>query len=184
MAAHRAIRPRTMLPASASLSPQAERTLLSFRPTRLIALRWWSLLVLSLVLATVFWFGVLHPWLKEYAVYGTWTTDRLLTALFLFLAFVAFVIAELRRRTTRYIITDNKIIRVDGILNKNTQMIPYTQLERLDLRQSLGQRILGIGTLVVDTGDDTLDLEMIPHPKRVQALLTERLGRRAWIPQR
>ena len=125
---------------------QGEQTLLVTRPTRLIALRYW-------------------------------------TAMFLFLAFLAFVTAELKRRTTRYIITDNKIIREDGILNKNTEMVPYTQLERVDLHQTLGQRILKIGTIVVDTGDDVLNIDMVRHPAKVQELLSARLGRRAWTGQ-
>src|SRR5213592_1685545 len=136
-----------------------EQTLLVTRPTRLIALRYWSALVLALILAAV------------------------LAGFFVFLALLAFLAAELKRKTTRYIITDNKIIREDGILNKNTQMIPYTQLERVDLHQTFGQRIFKIGTIVVDTGDDTLKIDMVRHPAKVQELLSNRLGRRAWTGQ-
>src|SRR5207244_12977151 len=114
---------------------------------------------------------------------GGLSTSTILAALFLFIALVAFLVAELKRKTTRYIITDNKIIREDGILNKNTQMIPYTQLERVDLHQTFGQRILKIGTIVVDTGDDTLKIDMVRHPAKVQELLSNRLGRRAWTGQ-
>ena len=68
-----------------------------------------------------------------------------------FFALLALLVAELKRKSTRYVITDNKIIRVDGILSKRTSMVPYTQLERVDVTQSLLQRILQIGTVVVDT---------------------------------
>ncbi len=164
---------------------QGEQTLLVTRPTRLIALRYWTGMVLALILAGVLFLEV--PWrfastLGNPAVGGL-HVSTILAALFLFLAFLAFLIAELKRRTTRYIITDNKIIREDGILNKNTEMIPYTQLERVDLRQTLGQRILKIGTIVVDTGDDVLNIDMVRHPKQVQELLSSRLGRRAWTGQ-
>ncbi len=186
MAVHGAIRREdTMQPAQAPPGDyHGERTLLTTRPTRLIALRWWTALLFFLIVAGVFYFGLLRTWIPDPVVLGGWHTDTILAIVFLFFAFIAFVIAELKRRTTRYVITDNKIIREDGILSKNTEMIPYTQLNRVDLRQSLGQRILGIGTIVVDTGDDTLEIEMIKHPKKMQELLSERLGRRGWVPQK
>ena len=56
-------------------------------------------------------------------------------------------------------------------------------LERVDLHQTLGQRILKIGTIVVDTGDDVLNIDMVRHPAKVQELLSARLGRRAWTGQ-
>src|SRR5213592_2322569 len=159
-----------------------EQTLLVTRPTRLIALRYWSALVLALILAAVLGLRIpsrFSPTFPNPAVVGV-ELSTILAGFFLFLALLAFFAAELKRKTTRYIITDNKIIREDGILNKNTQMIPYTQLERVDLHQTFGQRILKIGTIVVDTGDDTLNMDMVPHPAHIQELLSSRIGRRGW----
>ena len=164
------------------MSYAGEQTLLVTRPTRLIALRWWSAMVLALILAGVLF--VQLPWRFSSTLgnptLGSWPASTILAALFLFLALIAFLVAELKRKTTRYVITDNKIIREDGILNKNTVMIPYTQLERVDMKQTFGQRILRIGTIVVDTGDDTMKLDMIARPAQVQELLSSRLGRRGW----
>src|SRR5437773_4734757 len=157
-----------------------EQTLLVTRPTRLIALRYWSALVLALILAAVLGIRVpirFSPTYPHPSVAGI-ELSTILAGFFVFLALLAFLAAELKRKTTRYIITDNKIIREDGILNKNTQMIPYTQLERVDLHQTFGQRIFKIGTIVVDTGDDTLKIDMVRHPAKVQELLSNRLGRR------
>ena len=162
-----------------------EETLLVTRPTRLIALRYWAAMVLALILAGVFGFHIPRLFAPSFLNYTVGGIDFgvIVAGFFLFLALLAFLAAELKRKTTRYIITDNKIIREDGILNKNTQMIPYTQLERVDLHQSFGQRILKIGTIVVDTGDDTLSIDMVRHPAKVQELLSNRLGRRAWAGQ-
>ena len=162
-----------------------EETLLVTRPTRLIALRYWTAMFLALILAGVFGFHVPRFFGSSALNYSVAGIDLgvILAGFFLFLALLAFLAAELKRKTIRYIITDNKIIREDGILNKNTEMIPYTQLERVDLHQSFGQRILKIGTIVVDTGDDKLSIEMVRHPAKVQELLSNRLGRRAWDGQ-
>lgn len=162
-----------------------ERTLLTTRPTRLIAFRYYVLMVFSLLASPGLWF--LEP-LRRFANVGFtlsgWSLDHLLAVFFGILALYGFLRAELMRITTRYVITDNKIIREDGILSKSTQMIPYTQLERVDVRQSFLQRILRIGTVIVDTGDDTLDIEMVPRPREIQELLSDRLGRRAFVQQR
>ena len=167
------------------MSYSGEQTLLVTRPTRLIAFRYWVSLVLALILAGVFFLHILSRFFPTFPNPSVGGVDlgAILGGFFLALAFVAFLAAELKRKTTRYIITDNKIIREDGILNKNTEMIPYTQLERVDMKQSFGQRILKIGTIVVDTGDDTLNIDMVRHPAKIQELLSTRLGRRAWAGQ-
>jgi uncharacterized membrane protein YdbT with pleckstrin-like domain len=142
-------------------------------------------MVLALILAAVFFLHVISRFAPTFPNPSIGSVDlgAILGGFFVALAVVAFLAAELKRKTTRYIITDNKIIREDGILNKNTEMIPYTQLERVDMKQSFGQRILKIGTVVVDTGDDTLNIDMIRHPAQVQELLSKHLGRRAWAGQ-
>src|SRR5438128_7609686 len=117
---------------------QGEQTLLVTRPTRLIALRYWTAMVLALIVAGVLFFQV--PWrfvsLGNPALAGV-PMSSIVAAFFVFLAFLAFVMAELKRRTTRYIITYNKIILEDGILNKNTYIIPYTHIELVELIRSI-----------------------------------------------
>jgi len=162
-----------------------EQTLLVTRPTRLIAFRYYVAAIFFLIVSGTFFLSLVqrfYPGFPAPAI-GGWTTNQMIGAVFLFFALVFLLIAELKRKTTRYIITDNKIIREDGILNKNTEMIPYTQLERVDLHQSLSERILKIGTIVVDTGDDSLNIDKVRHPKQVQELLSNRLGRRGWSGQ-
>ena len=162
-----------------------EQTLLMTRPTRLIAFRFYVTAIFFLILAAVSFFRVVQWFAPTFDLpdIAGWNLSTLLAIFFLFLALVAFLTAELKQKTTRYIVTDNKIIREDGILNKRTAMVPYTQLERVDLQQSLAQRILRIGSLVVDTGDDSITIDMVPHPKRIQELLSNRMGRRAFLGQ-
>lgn len=156
----------------------SEKTLLVTRPTRLIALRFYSVMIIALIVAGIFFLRVI-PSFPNTAIGGV-SLSIILGVLFLILALIAFLVAELKRKTTRYTITDNKVIREDGIFNKNTVMIPYTQLERVDLRQSFFHRILKVGTLVIDTGDDTMNIDTVRHPAKVQELLSSRLGRRGW----
>src|SRR2546427_11626928 len=122
------------------MSYSGEQTLLVTRPTRLIALRWWSAVVLALIVAGALFLQL--PWrfsstLANPAV-GSLPVRAILAAFFLFLALVAFIIPRLKRPTTRYVITAHKIIRADGVLNQNTVMIPYTQRQRGDMKQTVG----------------------------------------------
>src|SRR2546427_8089813 len=139
-------------------------------------------MVLAFILAGVFGFHIPRLFAPSFLNYTVGGIDfgLIVAGVVGFFALLAFLAAELKRKTTRYIITDNKIIREDGILNKNTAMIPYTQLERVDMRQSFSQRILKIGTIVVDTGEDTMNMDMVPHPAHIQELLSSRIGRRGW----
>jgi len=175
----------TQAPAPIQASVQAgEKTLERIRPTRFIAFKYYLLILISLVLAAAFL--LLDP-IKNYAnvdnsIMGL-SFDVVAAIFLLFIAFLAFVGAELIRYTTLYLITDNKIVRTDGILSKNTQMVPYTQFKAIDLHQSLLERVLHIGTLKIDTGEDTIKIETISHPKRLQELLSERLGRLSYSQQ-
>jgi uncharacterized membrane protein YdbT with pleckstrin-like domain len=159
-----------------------EATLLVTRPTRLIALRYYVGTIVFFLLGGLFYFGIIEALFPAFpsGPVGGWSTHRLVGVTFAVLALLLLLVAELIRKSTRYTITDNKIIREDGILNKHTSMAPYTQLERVDLHQSFFQRILRIGTIVVDTGDDSMNIDMIPRPKHVQELLSARLGRKAY----
>lgn len=173
-----------MIPATQTTEHRGEQTLLTTRPTRYISFHWYVLAVLFLLVAALLY---LHPFAFlriQWPGVASISSEWIVLGLLLLLALYSLVRAELKRATTLYVITDNKIIRRDGILSKNTQMIPYTQLERVDLNQSLGQRLLHIGSVVVDTGDDTLKIDHIPHPEKVQQLLSQRIGRRAYVMQR
>jgi len=156
-----------------------EQTLLVTRPTRLISLRYYVLFVIAEALAVVF-FAHLIPQIPAVTVLG-WSSNTIVAAFLAFVGLLSLLTAELKRISTRYMITDNKIIREDGILNKRTQMVPYTQLERVDLTQSLVQRILRIGTIQIDTGDDSISIEMVPKPAEIRELLSQRMGRRAFV---
>src|SRR5947199_8177308 len=134
-----------------TVSYAGAQTRLVTRPTRLSALRWWSAMVLALILAGVLF--VQLPWRFSSILgnpsLGSLPASTILAALFLFLALIAFLVAELKRKTTRYVIKVNKIIREDGILNKNSSMIPYTLLEWVDLKQSSVYRHLTIGSIIL-----------------------------------
>jgi hypothetical protein len=110
--------------------------------------------------------------------------------LFALLALIALLISvwvlyvrAMRRRKTVFAITDERIIKQTGLVIKKQEDIPLTQIENIDVRQSLGTRILGYGTLVFSTQglggykDDRSKQDMVweavPRPTKVRTILQE-----------
>src|SRR2546422_2717895 len=94
------------------MSYSGEQTLLVTRPTRLIALRWWSAMVLALIVAGALfvqlpWRVFFPPW--EPAL-GSLPLSAILPPLFLFLPPLPFLIAPRKGQKTPDVLTDKKII--------------------------------------------------------------------------
>jgi len=76
---------------------------------------------------------------------------------------------------TIYAVTSRRVIVQKGILGKDFDEIPISQVRGVDVRQRFGQRILGYGTISVSSeGGNRLgneDWKGIPKPFRFQKLI-------------
>jgi len=76
---------------------------------------------------------------------------------------------------TVYAVTSRRVIVQRGILGRNFDEIPVTQVRGVDVRQTIGQRILGYGTIRVSSEGGSRvgneDWEGIPKPFRFQKLV-------------
>jgi hypothetical protein len=193
-------------------SKHADEKPLVIRTSRFNAKWPYFLMFLSYVLVAVFFF--LSP-VKNYlnvnnTIMGL-SIDGIAAILFLFVALRYFIRAEKKRLGTVYTITNDKIVRKDGLLSKefrdgvmreemrddpvmnvmtnkrhwrfHTREIPYTQIERVDLHQNFPERIVNVGNLKIDTGDEEIWMMRIPHVRMVQNLITERMGRPSYSGQ-
>jgi membrane protein YdbS with pleckstrin-like domain len=77
--------------------------------------------------------------------------------------------------TTVYAVTSRRVIIQRGILGKDFDEIPVTQVRGVDVHQRFGQRLLGYGTVRVSSeGGKSLgneDWKGIPKPFRFQKLI-------------
>src|SRR3989304_1773608 len=73
----------------------------------------------------------------------------------------AVLYAEFSRLTIKYTVTDSRIIRKDGIIRRRTNQMPFNKIERVELDQGLIQRMLNLGDIVLDTGEDTIVLQSL-----------------------
>ena len=152
----------------------AETTLLSLRPTRLIALHYY---VITIILWFVSALAFLDPgsWIPDWRLFE-FRLQSYAGALLGFLGLLTLLRAELKRMSVRYLVTDTRVIRRDGILRRKTQEMPFNKLERVELDQSLLQRILKVGDVVLDTGEDTIVLGSLGHVHLIRDELSKVLA--------
>ncbi|GAB1643084.1 PH domain-containing protein [Krasilnikovia sp. MM14-A1259] len=95
---------------------------------------------------------------------------------------VVCVVAAVRRgvwpllvwRCTHYVITDERVLLQDGVLARERRDLPLARINDHTMSESLFDRMLGCGTLTIDSiGDQVAVLESVPHVHEVQTVLYE-----------
>ena len=75
---------------------------------------------------------------------------------------------------TKYRLSENRIFCERGLLSLHEEEILLYRVRDLELKRSLGQRIFGVGTVVVHSSDKTmpiLELRNVRQPREVKELL-------------
>lgn len=78
-----------------------------------------------------------------------------------------------RRRAIKYEITDSRVIKRRGRLATTTDEFLLSDVTRVQTHRSLGERILGGGTIVLDVGVDELTLTAVPNHQDIVSLIRE-----------
>jgi uncharacterized membrane protein YdbT with pleckstrin-like domain len=77
---------------------------------------------------------------------------------------------------TKYILTDEKIIIRTGLFNTVEEEIRLYRIIDVTLKRTFGQKLFGLGTIHVCSGDKTtpeFDIERIKNPSMVKELLSD-----------
>jgi len=151
-----------------------EQVYYSARPTRLARLHVYAFGLL-LMIGPVFLY-LIKPSFTSMELLGTVTIAGLIAWFLGFIGFILIMREEWRRLTTKYTITDMRILRQDGILRKTTQYVMFNKLERIQVEQGLLDRVLGIGDILLDTGDDFVVLHGIRDPRKVEMGIAKTLA--------
>ncbi|MGH3771399.1 MAG: PH domain-containing protein [Pseudonocardiaceae bacterium] len=78
----------------------------------------------------------------------------------------------LRWRTTHFVLTTRRVLIREGILSRSGIDIPINRINSVQFRHSLIDRILGCGTLIVESASaESLEFDDIPQIERVHSLL-------------
>ena len=82
----------------------------------------------------------------------------------------------LRWWSTTYSLTNRRLVMRTGVLNKMSVDLPLWRIADVSAERSLGDRILGCGTLVARTaGEGAVELRDVPEVQQVQRAVSEQL---------
>lgn len=149
-----------------------DKILYKTAPSRIIFVHWYVLAALLAGTSAAITLQLLQLDLPEFL--GT-DLAQVLSLAAAILAFFLFLYAELKRITRRYYVMEHRVARREGILSKRMQYMPYVKIERVEMNQSILKRIFGIGDVSVDTGEDTIMMEAVRNPSRIERLVAEQL---------
>ncbi|MEU6997023.1 PH domain-containing protein [Nonomuraea sp. NPDC046570] len=146
---------------------QGERRIRSFQPhwKRLIV----PFLALVLIVAASGAGLFLIPGDWEFALYGRIAVIAVALILLTVWAFVPY----LQWKNTGYVLTTHRFTISTGVLNKSTDEIPMTKVNTVSSDQTFAERMLGCGTLTVESAGEKgqIELKDIPHIQDVRAEL-------------
>jgi uncharacterized membrane protein YdbT with pleckstrin-like domain len=78
----------------------------------------------------------------------------------------------LRWRFTHFVVTDRRVLVREGVLTRSGFEIPMNRINSVHFRQTVIERMLGCGTLSVESySDEPLDFDDIPGVQHVYGLL-------------
>jgi membrane protein YdbS with pleckstrin-like domain len=114
------------------------------------AFQWIALFIVAIVVAIIL---NAQPWTDFGA---TAKTVLLLVCLgAMVVSLIAFGISYLEWQAEQYIITNERVIQVEGIINKRELTTSIEKINDIETDQTLFGRILGYGTVDIITGSDT-----------------------------
>ncbi|RCW39171.1 PH (Pleckstrin Homology) domain-containing protein [Halopolyspora algeriensis] len=78
----------------------------------------------------------------------------------------------LRWNTTHFVVTSHRLMVREGVFTRSGIDIPMSRINSVRFRHGLVDRVLGSGTLIVESAsDEPLEFDDIPGVERVHALL-------------
>lgn len=77
---------------------------------------------------------------------------------------------------TKYVLTEKSLLIKTGVLTTNEDEVRLYRIIDITLRRTLGQRILGTGTILCHSSDETMktfEIKHIKKPRQTKELLSE-----------
>ncbi len=119
------------------------------------AVQWIALFIFSLIVAI--FISTYNPPPGEASNFITTIRPfvQIITLVAMFISFIAFGISYLVWQAEQYIITNERVIQVEGIINKKEFTTSLEKINDIETDQSLFGRVLGYGTVRLLTGSDS-----------------------------
>ena len=153
------------------LEESEEEILMDLKPSRrrfikeyMGALVWFIIGLVLLVLDWSFPFQeeMLNPELMGSAFF--------FAAAFLFVAY-----AEARRYVEHYVITDTAVYEDIGVFTDRHTDLPYMKLQRCGIHRPFMEKIVGVGDVRVDAGQDFFLIKGVSEPEEIERVIEDRM---------
>jgi membrane protein YdbS with pleckstrin-like domain len=127
----------------------------------------WPYIVLIITLGLGIWLAILAQDLSWNMI--AWIAIAVVAlALIVWLFFIPF----LRWRTTHFIVTTDRVMAREGVVNRTGLDIPLSRINSVRFEHGLIDRVFGCGTLIIESAsDEPLDFDDIPQVEKVHSLL-------------
>ena len=132
---------------------------------------WKMLLVPYLILIVTVGVGI---WLAILVQDTSWSTVGLIAigAVALILIVWLFFVPFIRWRTTHFIVTTDRVMAREGVINRTGIDIPLGRINSVRFEHGLVDRIFGCGTLIIESASqEPLEFDDIPGVEKVHTLL-------------
>jgi uncharacterized membrane protein YdbT with pleckstrin-like domain len=87
------------------------------------------------------------------------------------------VLPFVRFRTTHFVVTTRRVLVREGVLSRSGMDIPMSRINSVQFRHTIVERMLGCGTLVVESAsDEPLEFDDIPAVEKVHSLLYQEVA--------
>lgn len=136
-----------------------ERRVRSFNPHwKRLVVPFIALILIAAATGAAIWF---IPGTWEYATYARIAVGAIGLILLTIWSFVPY----LRWKNTAYVLTTHRFTISTGVLNKSTDEIPITKVNTVSSDQTFAERLLGCGTLTVESAGDRGEIVLRDIPK-------------------
>ncbi|MFP4046081.1 MAG: PH domain-containing protein [Candidatus Aenigmatarchaeota archaeon] len=102
--------------------------------------------------------------------------DVLITSLLFSFGLIPLLYAEIRRHVEDYVISKNGVYEDVGYFDKRSTNLPFVKIERCEIEESLYDRILSIGNVRVDAGQDFFVIKGVAHPEKVRNIIRNQMS--------
>ena len=110
---------------------------------------------------------------------------------FIFFLSLIFAIAlieepEIRRYFRTYFVTNNEVIKIEGIIRKSKVSIPYQNVSSVTYKKSVLGRILNFGDILISADGDKIKMIGIRNPEEVAKIIENKISlvRKVWLKQK
>ena len=87
------------------------------------------------------------------------------------------VLPFVRWRTTHFVVTTRRVLVREGVLSRSGMDIPMSRIDTVQFRHTVAERMLGCGTLVIESAsDEPLEFTDVPAVEKVHSLLYQEVA--------